>query len=355
MKKNKLVVILSGFGFGGAEHMVYEKIKNVDREKYDVHAICIHSRKDIELTRRVEEICPVTYLNQDRRMGIKQVITTIRAIKKQKPDVVHAHMGGVGYAAIWSVIYRRPVVITIHTKPEQEFSKKVETLIRMSLRFGKTKLVAVSQENFWKVKEHYGVDDTKAAFVNNGIDIGRFFRREHKTFTLINVARHDENKNQTALIHCFNRLHSKCENTKLLLLGDGVTHDKLIELVNELGLADAVDFTGNVSNTEDYYAVSDVYVQTSHVEAMPISVLEAMAAGLPIVSTDVGGLRDAVRDNGYLVPDNDEEALYQAIWRIFNQDTEQTDVMCEASKRIVQEYSSKNTARQYEKIYQEML
>lgn len=355
MKKNKIIIILGKFGFGGAENMVYESIKNMDREKFEISVICTHSRRDVDLTRKVEEICPITYLNQDHRMGLKQVVVTLRAIKKQSPDVVHAHMGGVGFAAIWSIIYRKPVVITIHTKPEKEFSKKVETLIRASLRFGRTKLVAVSQENLSKVKEYYGIDDTQSAFVNNGIDTDRFSRREHKAFTLINVARHDENKNQAALIRCFNRLHKECKNSKLLLLGDGVTHNNLIELVNELGLTDAVEFTGNVPNTEDYYAVSDVYVQSSHIEAMPLSVLEAMAAGLPIVSTDVGGLRDVVRDNGYLISDNDEDALYQAILKIYKQDAAQTDMMCEASKRIVQEYSSQGMARKYEKIYQEML
>lgn len=355
MKKIKLLVILGTFGFGGAEHMVCEMIKNIDCKKYDVNVLCTLSRKDIDLTRNVESVCPVTFLNQDQKIGPRQLAKVMRAISKMKPDIIHAHMGGSGFAAPWSVIHRKPLVITIHTKPEREFSKKIEMLIRAALRFGKTKLVAVSEENLTRVKAYYGVDEHKAKCVNNGIDTNRFTRKKHSAFTLINVARHDENKNQAALIRCFARLHRENANTRLLLLGDGDTHQNLVRLVDELGLSDAVEITGNIPNTEDYYAVSDVYVQCSHVEAMPISVLEAMAAGLPIVATDVGGLRDVVKDNGVLVADNDEEALYQAILSIYKQDEEKNKAMCEESQRIVQDYSSERMAQKYEKIYQEML
>lgn len=355
MKKPKILIILGTFGFGGAENMVCELIKNIDFNKYNVSVLCTHSKNDIGLTQRVEEMCPVTFLNQDQKIGPKQIIKVMGAIGKLKPDLIHAHMGSSGFAAIWSLVCRNPVLITIHTKPEKEFSKKIEMLIRAALRFGKTKLVAVSEENLTRVKAYYGVDEHKAKCVNNGIDTNRFTRKKHSAFTLINVARHDENKNQAALIRCFARMHREDANTRLLLLGDGDTHQNLVRLVDELGLSDAVEFTGNIPNTEDYYAVSDVYVQCSHVEAMPISVLEAMAAGLPIVATDVGGLRDVVKDNGILVADNDEEALYQAILSIYKQDEKKSKAMCEESQRIVQDYSSERMAQKYEKIYQEML
>jgi len=87
---------------------------------------------------------------------------------------------------------------------------------------------------------------------------------------------------------------------------------------------------------------------------MPLSVLEAMAAGLPIVATNVGGLSDVVQDNGILVPAGDEDALYKAIEQIYMQSKEATEKMSQASLRIVQNYSSESMARAYEKIYEEM-
>lgn len=354
-EKIKLVVLLGGFAMGGAEHMVYELVKNIDQTMFDVTVMCTFPKQNTDLEHKVEQICDVRHLGEEGRVGVGAIYRVVKALKQMKPDVVHAHMGGSGFAAMWSILYRKPLVITVHTKPEKAFSKKIESLVKMALHFDRTKLVAVSEDNAAKVKAYYGLDGRKIECVNNGIDVARFFHKEHGSFTLINVARHDENKNQAALIRCFDRLHKEYDNTMLFLLGDGETHRALINQANDLGLSDSVIFTGNVANTEDYYAVSDVYLQSSHREAMPLSVLEAMAAGLPIVSTDVGGLRDVVQDNGILVEDNDEEALYQAILKIYKQSAEETKKMSDASLRIVQSYSAESMARAYEKIYQEML
>lgn len=352
--KKKITIILNAFTMGGAEHMVYELAKNVDINCFDIDILCYMRRHDTLLARQVEERFPVTYLNQSGHIMPATVWRVVRAIQKIKPDVVHAHLGGVAFGAIWSILFRKPLVVTVHTKPEKAFTKKIETLIRAALRVGKTKLVAVSAENEELVKAYYGLDTKKCTYANNGIDLQRFSRKEHDGFTLINVARQDDNKNQASLIRCFAKLRDNVPEAKLLLLGDGPNHEALKNLTAELGVEDAVTFTGNVANTEDYYAVSDLYVQTSFREAMPLSVLEAMAAGLPVVSTNVGGLADVVQDNGILVPAGDDEALYQAVMKVYEANKEQFEGMSQASLRIVQGYSSESMARAYEEIYSEI-
>ena len=354
MKKKHLTVIISDLGFGGAQNMVYEQLKHADRERYDISVVVLGPRKDTPIAQKLETVLPIKYAGHCGRVTPTTICKMLWTIQTTKPDIVHGHIGGVGFAAMWAKVFRKPLVITAHTKPEKAFSPKVEKQVRKALKTGKTKLVAVSEDNAKRLREYFGLDEKLCACVNNGIDLDRFTRKEHDGFTLIHVGRQDENKNQAALIRCFARLHEKDSNTKLLLLGDGDQHQKLIALAEQLGVADAVTFTGNVPNTEDYYAISDLYVQCSHREAMPLSVLEAMATGLPIVSTDVGGLSDVVQDNGILVPDNDEEALYQAIEKIYEQSAEETEKMCAASGRIVENYSSKGMSAAYEKIYSEM-
>ncbi len=356
MKKTRVTVIIGNFDIGGAQEMVYQQIKDTDRERYDVQVVCYDPKHNTFLEAQAEAIMPVTYLKRRKfgRVTPDMIARVVWALQRTKPDVVHAHLSGVGFGTIWSMLFRKPLVVTVHSKPEEAFLPRTEKLLRSTLKAGLAKLVAVSQDNDRLVKEYFCVDDRQCSIVNNGIDLDRFARKPHDGFTLINVARQDKNKNQAALIRCFARLHEKHPDTKLLLLGDGPTHKALQQQVKQLGLEDSVTLTGNVSNTQDYYAVSDLYVQCSHQEAMPMSVLEAMAANLPIVSTDVGGLKDVVRDNGILVPDNDEDALYRAIKTIYTQTPEETQAMRQASDEIVQGYSSKNMARQYEKIYDEM-
>lgn len=354
MKKTRISIVLGGFAIGGAENMVFEQIKKMNTDRFCVNVLCCSPKKNNALEAAVEKLVPVTYLTETGRSTPGSLIRVLKALRKQKPDVVHTHLGGNGFGAIWSILFGKPLVITVHTTPQKAFTAKVEKLVRQALRKGKTRLVAVSEENAKAVKAYFGLDDKKCVFVNNGIDLDRFYRSAHENVTIIHVGRQDDNKNQAALIRCFARLREKEPNVKLLLLGDGPNHGALAQLAKELNVADAVTLTGNVSNTEDYYAVSDLYVQCSHREAMPLCVLEAMAAGLPIVSTDVGGLRDVVQDNGILVPDNNEEALYQAIETIYRQTPEEAAARQHASGRLVQGYSSQAMARAYEDIYKQM-
>ncbi|MBQ8797849.1 MAG: glycosyltransferase family 4 protein [Oscillospiraceae bacterium] len=334
--------------------MVYELVKCMNNQAFDVQVVCLNPPKGTTLESAVEKICPVRYLHETGRVSVKTVRNVVKALDEINPDVIHAHLSGAALAPFWTILRRKKLVITAHTKPEKAFPGLTEKLVRCAICFGKTKLVAVSEENTTMSRAYFGLDKEKCVCVNNGIDLDRFSRKPHDGFTLIHVGRQDENKNQAALIRCFARLHEKHPNTKLLLLGDGPLHEKLVAQVTELGLTDTVILTGNIPNTEDYYAVSDLYVQCSHREAMPLSVLEAMAAGMPIVSTDVGGLSDVVQDNGILVPDNNEDALYDAIEKIYEQSEEETAKMCAASGRIVENYSSKAMARAYENIYSEM-
>lgn len=354
MSRKRLTVTISDLGFGGAQNMAYEQLKHMDSNKFDISVLCCGPKRGAPLEGKMEKLYPVTYLGHYGRVTPLTICKVLVAIQRTKPDVVHSHIGADGFAAMWARVFRKPLVITVHAKPEKAFSEKTKKQVRALLKSRKIKLVAVSEDNAKLVKEYYKLTDSQSDCVNNGIDLDRFARKSHEGFTIIHVGRQDENKNQAALIRCFARLYEKYSDAKLLLLGDGPLHQELINLVAEMNLQDVVTLTGNVANTEDYYAVSDLYVQCSHREAMPLSVLEAMATGLPIISTDVGGLRDVVQDNGILVPDNDEDALYKAIERIYEQSEEEIKTMCAASNRIVQKYSSKEMAREYEKIYSEM-
>ena len=137
----------------------------------------------------------------------------------------------------------------------------------------------------------------------------------------------------------------------LILAGDGPCHDMLVNETKKLGLIDAINLPGSVGNVKDYYAVSDVYVQASHREAMPMSVLEALAAGLPIISTNAGGLSDVVKENGFLIPDDNDKALYDAMGRTATLPEIELKKMGSVSKTISNGYSSEKMAQEYTKLY----
>jgi glycosyltransferase involved in cell wall biosynthesis len=334
--------------------MVYELVKNLDNDRYEPYVICYGKKLNTYLEDSMEKVCHVSYLGEERHIGIFAVLQVMKALNSIKPNLVHSHMGGITFAMPWSILYHRPLVVTIHTKPDKAFSKKNEFFLRLRLKIGRIKVVAVSQENKHTVQKYFNLNEHKCTYVNNGIDLSKYTQIPHEGFRFINVARQDENKNQKAIIRCFERIHNIYSNSKLLLVGDGPCHNQLITLVNELRIASSVEFPGMVDNPQDYYAVSDVYVQSSHREAMPLSVLEAMASGLPLVSTDVGGLKDVVNENGILVRDNDEQELYQAMLTMIEMPDWNIKMKQAASKKAAENYSSGKMAEEYMAIYDEL-
>lgn len=353
-KRGKMVIIIKSLCIGGAEHMVYELVKNLDNKRYEPYVLCYGKKLNTCLEDSMERVCHASYLGEEGHIGIFAVLRVMKMLNFIKPDLVHSHMGGIAFAVPWSILYHRPLVVTIHTKPDMAFSKKNEVLLRLRLKIGKIKVVAVSHENKLYVQKYYNLNEDKCTYVNNGINLSKYTHIPHEGFRFINVARQDENKNQKAIIRCFDRIHNTYPFSRLMLVGDGPCHNELITLANELRIASSVEFPGMVDNPQGYYAVSDVYVQSSHREAMPLSVLEAMAAGLPLVSTDVGGLKDVVDENGILVKDNDEQELFHAMLTMIEMPDWKIKMMQDASKKTAEKYSSEKMTEQYMEIYDEL-
>lgn len=138
---------------------------------------------------------------------------------------------------------------------------------------------------------------------------------------------------------------------RLLLVGDGNQHENLVEKAKKLHIEKLVEFTGNVANPEKYLAESDIYVSVSHREGLPLSIIEAMASKLPIISSKVGGVVDLLDGNGELFPDNDKNNLCELIKKYYFD--ENLRRRCgEKSFEIVTKFDIHECAQCYGKIYE---
>lgn len=125
-------------------------------------------------------------------------------------------------------------------------------------------------------------------------------------------------KNQRFLVDAVKRLRDEGMPIRLLLLGEGSERENLEAQINECGLADVVTLTGNVEPVLPYLAVSDLYVSASISEGLPFNVMEAMAAGLPIVASDTKGQNDLLADaDGCLYPLGDADAFCNAVQHVY--------------------------------------
>lgn len=341
---------------GGAENMVARLATNISQSEANVTVIS-YGKADIgTLEEKITNAgIPLLFLCEGKKNIIKRCLNTWKSLSKNKPDIIHSHIGATLYAIPWVFFHKCKLVHTVHTKPNFEFSRKVRFVFRLLIKMNKLCIVAVSKENQKIAQEYYGFGDDKVKYVNNPVETNRYYKRKNRTdnnIVFINVSRQDVNKNQILALKAMSLIVEQIPNSKLVLVGNGNQHKILKEETKKLGIENNVYFAGEVSNVEKYLAEADIYISTSHREALPLSMLEAMASELPIISTNVGGIPDIVIDNGILIEDDNLEQLVDAMLVLANNRI-QREEFGKRSKEIVKNFDAEKCADNYLKIYKE--
>lgn len=206
-------------------------------------------------------------------------------------------------------LLRRPVVLNYHSGEAPDHLRR-SALARHVLR-GTVDLNVVPSTFLRDVLRSFGID---ALVVPNIIDTRRFAYRVRDPLRprLLSTRNFEPMYNVECLIRAFARVQASYPDASLTLVGSGSRESALRALVRDLGLRH-VTFTGRVepADVARYYADADIYVQTPSIDNMPLSVLEAFASGMPVVSTNVGGVPAILKDgvHGLLATDNDDEMV----------------------------------------------
>lgn len=193
--------------------------------------------------------------------------------------------------------------------------------------------------------------------VYNGIDVSEFEPDFDSTsddeIRIVCVSRLIERKGINYLIEAVEKLKDK--QIRLILVGEGNQEDALRKLVNDLNISDKVDFKGYVDHDQiaDIYRNSDIFVLPSLNEGMSNALLEALAAGLPVIVTDTGGTSELLDGNGVLVPMGDSDAIAEAI-RGFVDDSEGRRQMGLKSREIAEEMDWMRVGEAYLRLYEEL-
>jgi glycosyltransferase involved in cell wall biosynthesis len=152
-----------------------------------------------------------------------------------------------------------------------------------------------------RIRERFGIDEDSLVFLN--------------------VGRYVPQKNQAKLVKAMKQVVRDRPEAQLFVIGWGELTDDLQATVIEHGLESNVHITGRVDTVEEYYHLANVFVLSSHWEGLSIASIEALAAGLPIVGTDVPGVREVVEheENGYLVAPDSASALAEAMTALYSE------------------------------------
>ena len=270
-------------------------------------------------------------------LDARPVLELLSVLKKHEIDIIHSHtIRGNFYARAAVLLHRRPVkcVTTVHSHIVDELKGKGDFGFRDRLLWTRERLGWRKVDHFICVSDALrrrllsnGVNDDRISVVLNGVEVPDMTqRRKNRKAVRQALSISDDEILATTIgrlvpvknhILFLQAAKSACKMKKMrfLVVGDGVLMDALKAKTNAWGLADVVLFAGWRNDVDRILCATDIYVITSVVEGLNLSVLEAMAHGVPVVGTDVRGISDIVTDkeSGFLVPLNDVDAMASAI------------------------------------------
>jgi glycosyltransferase involved in cell wall biosynthesis len=250
------------------------------------------------------------------------LVELIRLCRQVGPDIVHVHsskMGVLGRLAAW--LAHVPIrVLTVHGwsfAPYHGPSRSLFVWIERLMRPVTTTVVCVSEKTRQEGVAARACDPRRSVVIHNAVDVHAFAHapRRDRTAEVVGVGRFAYPKDFATLLEALRLVEAPC---RVRLVGDGPELDAVASALDRMGLSRRVQLLGARADVPDLLASSDIFVLSSRSEGFPVSVLEAMAAGLPVVATDVGGVAEAVEEGetGFLVPAGDSEALARGLERL---------------------------------------
>ena len=361
----KIVHVVLSLQPGGLERLVCDLSVSTSRSGSEVLVCCLDvDGKLSDSLRRAG----VRVLVVKRRPGLDAslILRLARLFRRERVGVVHTHgldpMLYAGWAARLAGIPGR--VHTQHATMLEAADWRRRLKFRVAAR-AFHKIVAVSARTHDIVLAHHHAA-AQVVTIANGVDERRFAAAvphqalpvvpgERRDLVIGTVARLAPEKALDRLLDVFAIVRQTRPRVRLIIVGDGPERGRLEALVDRLGIRPAVSFLGHQDNVERILQQFDVFVLSSLTEGIPLALLEAMAAGIPVVATAVGGVPEVVghAESGLLVSPEDPRSLLHAIVDLLDHPEKRASLGTKAAARIRDKFSLSRMAADYRKLYRQ--
>lgn len=316
--KQKILYIVTKSDLGGIQRYLLEIAKELPQNIVPYFIMGSEGYLSEELRAigiKEEQIFFVPMTNNifDIFQHIKSNVKTLSIVRKIKPDKIHCNATtGAIVGAVCGLLTRIPTIYTVHgwpftdgiSKGKQKFYKVLEFFICSVFR----KIICVSEYDRQIGTKALPMYKNKMVTIHNGIsDIAEEFKKKDFSkdeLKIVMVSRFCPQKDPYTLIFAVHELIKEGYNIKLYLYGYGEELDKVLNCI-KLRNTNNIRYKGEISDVTPILKNYDVYALISNWEGLPIGIIEAMRAGLPILVSDVGGNGECVKDNGYLVKRQD--------------------------------------------------
>ena len=368
--KIKVVHILNRFTCGGMEIVIVNMINNLPVDKYEHHIISLKKCSE-GMDERLHVKVGVHSLNKKEGKDVGFYLRLRILLNSIRPHVVNTYNIGTIDCVLSSLFVGTPV--RYHSEHGRDASDPQGinwkyNLLRKILSPFFRKYIVVSEELEQWLGDQVGISPEKIECIYNGVDTNLFYPRDSDekakikhdvfrvdSFLIGNIGRLDPIKNHEFLLRVFRKfidMHPELD-VKLLLIGDGPGKDNVIRLIKNNNLEEYVILPGTLQNIEEIMPSFDIYVQTSIAEGLPMVILESMSSGVPVVSTDVGGISEIIdhESNGYLIESNNDDELLNWLNRLQKNTSLRVVSARNARKKIQNIFSLDKMVREYDRLY----
>lgn len=343
--------------WGGGEYQVLGLMTSLSARGHENHLLC-HPRG--ALHRAAEARGIVTFpIKVSNDVDFRPVWSLRRLIRREGYDIVHFHTKR-AHALSLLLGRARPALRYVATR-RMDYPVKRSWYTRRLYNEIADGVIAISHK-IAAVLAAGGVHSEKIRVIHSGIDPAPFQRARAQGAqsagpVVGTVAVLEERKGHRFLLEAAALLKAQGYRLRYRLAGDGSQRDFLEKRARELGLAEEVTFLGFVRDVPGFLSMIDIFVLPSLYEGLGIAVLEAMAAGTPVVASRTGGIPELVADQvtGLLVPPQDSQALARAIAHLMSQSGMRQRMGANGRDKVIKDFTVERMARKNEDFYYELL
>ncbi|WP_254085175.1 glycosyltransferase [Dawidia cretensis] len=372
MKKEKIRVlhVIKSLGRGGAEMLLPETLRLHDRETFDFHYIFFLPWKTAMVSTIEDNGGKVTCLPAGNNIQlVLKARALARYIRQHKIELVHAHLPWAGIVArLAGKMTSVPVIYTEHNKQERyHVATRLMNLSTMNLQ---GRIIAVSQDVEESIRKHKRHLKTPLMTILNGVNTERFVPHatggaevraqlgipaDSPVIGTIAVFRFQ--KRLDVWLEVAAKILKDAPQTHFVLVGDGPLRPQLEEKRLQLGLEKNVHFAGVQTEVRPYLAAFDLYMMSSIFEGLPIALLEAMASGCAIVSTDAGGIKEVIRqeEDGLLCSVDEPMKLVSFAQILLRDVPRRQRLAAQGRKRIEESFSMETMVAALEEVYHDFV
>jgi len=366
-KAKKILFLINKFSIGGAERMFINQLKHINQNEFNVYVATVLKSKNDDFSDKLGFIpdCKKRCLEFNSVLSIKAWLKTLRFVRNQKFTIIYSTLKFSSFVArVISIFIPKTKIIIRETNISEKKNVK-DKLIEKLFKKKVSSYVVNSEKVKESLKKFLNIKDEKIALIPNGVDLNGNQQVDKNNlrsklgfskddFLILNVANYKtKQKGHTYLIEALGKvIHDyNLTNVKLILVGGGGLESELKKQAKDLNIEKNIYFLGFVKEVFPIYQIADLFVLSSLWEGSPNVVLEAMAYGVPVISTNVGGVQELIGVNGTIIEPGKSDELAKAITDLIEDEALRNQYSLNGIKLVKERYSMEDNINKLEELF----